>query len=123
MSDNLGLITQYLLGSLSNGTLTGVTSGTSLGVTILGRDATLYLRSLGTTSSGTIVIEEASWDPSEMPYGGTWSAVTTINASSFTGSAQLAYHFPSPTPYHYVRVRIGTSIGGGGSVAVRLVSI
>lgn len=81
----------------------------------------VYLSSVDTTSSGVITIEEADYDPdTDMIYGGTWSTITTINASTFTGGAQLAYHFPSPAAFAFVRVRVSTAIGGGGSISAVL---
>ena len=112
-----------LLGAISNGTVTGVSAdeSTSQSHNLYGMNATIYFQSLGTTSSGVITLEEAHRFFDEMPYGGTWSTITTINASAFTGGAQLAYHLPSPCPYKYFRVRISTAIGGGGTIAARLV--
>lgn len=72
----------------------------------------------GTTSTGVVTIEEAEWDPeSTVPFGGTWSPITTINASDVTGSAMKAIHLPV-ADYAFVRARISTVIGGGGSVTV-----
>lgn len=77
-----------------------------------------YLTSTGTTSGGVILIEEADWDPeSEPDYTGTWSQIASINASSFTGGAQVAYHV-SPTSLGFVRARISSAITGGGSIKV-----
>jgi hypothetical protein len=82
---------------------------------------TIYLTGTGTTSSGVVTVEEADWDPqTAVPYGGTWSAITTLNASAVTGGQQLAYHLPAPSAYAFLRVRISTVIGGGGSVTVAL---
>ena len=45
----------------------------------------------GTTSSGVITIEEATYDPMVEPaYTGTWSSISTVNASDVTGGAQNA---------------------------------
>lgn len=77
-----------------------------------------YLASAGTTSGGTVLIEEADWDPeTETVYSGTWSQVASIAASSFTGTAQIAYHI-SPNEYAFLRVRISSDITGGGSIKV-----
>lgn len=74
----------------------------------------------GTTSSGVVTIEEAEWDPERaVPFGGTWSPITTINASDVSGSAMKGIHLPV-TDYAWVRARISTVIGGGGSVTVVL---
>lgn len=74
-----------------------------------------FMRSLGTTSGGTIVIEEADWGPGEAPYSGTWSAIQTIAASTFSGGAQLAVHI-TDSAYGWVRVRISSPITGGGTI-------
>lgn len=119
---NNGHINALMLGTKTNGTVTGVSADetTSQFYKLLGLNATVYLQSIGTTSSGVITLEEAHWFDDETPYGGTWSTITTINASSFTGGAQLAYHLPSPCQYRHFRVRVSTAIGGGGTVVARL---
>ncbi len=100
-----------------NGTvLTGATSGTGQAVLVAGyQNLVLYLTSSGTTSGGVVTIEEAS----DIGYGGTWSSVTTVNASSFSGGATVAYHFPV-SAYGAIRARISSAITGGGSIAVVL---
>jgi hypothetical protein len=87
------------------------------------QELTVYLTSIGTTSSGAVTIEEADWDPydSAQVYSGTWSAIgSAVSASTFTGGAQLAVHLPAPSAYGWLRVRISTLIGGGGSISVAL---
>ncbi len=79
----------------------------------------IYVIGTGTTSSGVITIEEAEWDPPSSNYGGTWSPITTVNASDVTGGLQKAIHLPLGE-YAYVRTRISTAIGGGGSVTTVL---
>jgi hypothetical protein len=82
---------------------------------------TVYLRSTGTTSGGNVVIEEADWDDlAEVPYGGTWSVINTIAASTFTGGAMVAVHLPPPSAYAWLRVRVSGAITGGGSVSASL---
>jgi len=76
---------------------------------------TIYLRSIGTTSGGTILIEEADWGPNEQVYSGTWSQIASIAASSFTGGAQTAYHV-TDSSYGWLRVRISSAITGGGTI-------
>lgn len=87
---------------------------------------TVYVKGYGTTSSGVITIEEADFDPAtEGIYSGTWSSIATVNASDVTGGKQLAYHIGGPGglfSYSYVRTRISTVIGGGGSVSTVLVA-
>lgn len=96
--------------------ITGVTTGTSIPLDRINHGIiSIYLRSIGTTSGGTILIEEADWGPNEGPYAGTWSQIASISASSFTGGAQLATHI-SDSAYGWVRVRISSSITGGGTI-------
>lgn len=96
--------------------VTGVTSGTSqpLFIPTVGI-GTVYLRSIGTTSGGTILMEEADWGPWEVTYSGTWSQIASIAASSFTGGAQISYHVTDAT-IRYFRVRISAAITGGGTI-------
>lgn len=99
---------------------TAANTGTSAAINVHGRDeVTVYFQSTGTTSGGTLVIEEADYDPSVDPvYSGTWSQIKpTVNASDFTGGAQQAVHI-SPNAYSNLRVRVATDITGGGSVSV-----
>ena len=103
--------------------LTAVTAasgtGTSAPIRIQGREQlTIYFQSTGTTSGGTLLIEEAYYDGDKDPvYAGTWSQIASVAASSFTGTAQVAYHVAA-TRYKYVRVRISSDITGGGTVTV-----
>lgn len=100
--------------------ITGVTTGTS--APIVRQDdgiLSIYLRSIDTTSGGTILIEEADWGQWENPYSGTWSQIASIAASSFTGGAQTAYHI-TDCAYGYVRVRISAAITGGGTITAAL---
>lgn len=83
---------------------------------------TYVIHSHGVTSSGVITIEEASWAKDDAPYDGTWSTITTVNASdvntgSATGSAQKFVHI-SATAGAHTRARISTAIGGGGTISV-----
>lgn len=108
-----------LLGSVdATGTYTGVTTGTSQPIPIkAGDELVFYFESFGTgtTSGGTLLIEEAS----RPGYGGTWSQIASVLASSFTGLKQIAYHI-SPNAYANIRVRISSDITGGGTVLVFL---
>lgn len=80
-----------------------------------------YVTGTGTTSSGVITFEEADYSDepynNAVPYTGTWSSITTVNASDVTGGAQKAIHF-TVAAYGWVRARISTAIGGGGSITV-----
>jgi hypothetical protein len=86
------------------------------------QELTFYLSSVGTTSSGVITIEEAEYDPLLTGiYSGTWSVIgSTVAASTFTGGAMVAVHLPAPNCYTYVRLRISTLIGGGGTISAVL---
>jgi hypothetical protein len=100
----------------SDGTVVGVTSGTSVAISAPDRGiASVYLRSIGTTSGGTIIIEESDSTESERVYSGTWSQMASIAASSFTGGAQSANHFAN-SAYGQIRVRISSPITGGGTI-------
>lgn len=86
------------------------------------QELTFYLSSVGTTSSGVITLEEADYDPQLTGiYSGTWSTIgATVAASTFSAGAMVAVHLPAPACYAYVRARISTLIGGGGTVSVVL---
>lgn len=103
------------------GVIAGVTTGTGQPIKVYAdQSLTFYLASQGTTSGGTVLLEEADWDDSlEQPYTGTWSQIASIAASTFTGGAQTAYHI-SPNSYAYVRPRISATITGGGTISVAL---
>lgn len=99
------------------------TAGVGVPIHPQGRDnICVYLTSHGTTSGGTILIEEADFDPNQgaLIYSGTWSVVGTVLASAFTGDQQLAFHV-SPNAYSAVRVRISSAITGGGTIDAVLV--
>ena len=100
----------------SDGTVTGVTSGQSLPIDTSGLSlTTVYLRSVGTTSGGTVLVETADWGPLEPVYSGTWATIATILASSFSGGTQTQVAI-SPSALRYVRVRISSTISGGGTI-------
>lgn len=100
----------------ADGSVTGVTTGTSQPIyRQVDSLLTFFFESIGTTSGGTIVIEEADWSDKRAPYGGTWSQIASISASAFTGGAQTAYHI-TYCSYGYVRVRISSAITGGGTI-------
>jgi len=78
------------------------------------KDVAITFTSEGTTSGGTLVIEESD----QNPYTGTWSQIgSTINASAFTGGAKQVYHIRMGAG-GWFRVRIATTITGGGTVTV-----
>lgn len=101
----------------SDGSVTGVTATqVSQAIQADGRGlVTIYLRGVGTISSGTLVVEEADWGPAEPIYSGTWSTLLSQAASGLTGTAQLAVHFAIGA-FAWYRVRISVVIGGGGTV-------
>ncbi len=89
---------------------------------------TFYVSSVGTTSSGVVTFEECA--PKDIaqtvpvPYGvttGGYSAITTQNASTVSGGLQVAVHISSAA-YYFVRARISTAIGGGGTISVGLLA-
>jgi hypothetical protein len=85
----------------------------------LTRAVTVVIQGTGTTSGGTLQIEEAYYDlPSGDPvYGGTWSAIgSVINASSVSGAVQSVVHITGSV--YALRVRIVTTITGGGTISV-----
>lgn len=118
--ENLSSAAVYLLGApAAGGVDTGVTTGSS--IPVFPRNAkhlVFYLASQGTTSGGTVVLEECHYSPEfSNPYTGTWSLLQTVNASTFSGGAQIAAHF-GPNAFAVVRARISSNITGGGTVSV-----
>jgi hypothetical protein len=100
----------------SDGTVTGVTTGTSQPIDCSGLGvSTVYLRSVGTTSSGTVLVEGADWGPLETIYSGTWATIASIAASTFTGGAQTQVSLANSSQ-RWVRVRISSGISGGGTM-------
>ncbi len=83
----------------------------------------VYVIGEGTTSSGVITIETADFNPTtEENYTGTWSAITTVNASDVTGGAQK--HVPlTDSAYMFIRTRISTVSGGGGTISTVWVGV
>ena len=119
ISPGIGPANLYLLGSENAAhTITGVTSGASAPIQVLGgpRDVTFWLTSVGTTSGGTILIEETDAPEDTTP---TWSVIQTILASSFTGGAKTAAHVRIGAGV-WVRLRISSAITGGGTIYARM---
>ncbi len=105
-----------------DGTVTGVTTGTSMFIDVRDKGILCFvMRSAGTTSGGTVLIEEATWAQNTHPYSGTWSQIQSCSASDFTGTAQKFYHIVNAAS-HYVRVRVSSDITGGGSILSYLLS-
>ena len=83
----------------------------------------IYVSGTGTTSSGVITVETADYDP-QMPqsgYAGTWSPVTTINATDVDAGKQKLVSLTTAS-YAFIRTRITTVIGGGGSVSTTIIA-
>lgn len=100
----------------ADGSVTGVTTGQSVPLNReLDGVIVIVLRSIGTTSGGAVIIEEADWGPSEPVYSGTWSQIASITAASFTGGAQVFTHIID-SAFGWVRVRISSAITGGGAI-------
>lgn len=75
---------------------------------------TVYATASDAISAGTLIIEEADYDPTSVgAYGGTWSQIASITLSTPFSAAggQYAYHLPAAA-YSFVRVRIGTTVVG-----------
>ena len=83
---------------------------------------TVYTLSAGTTSSGVLTVETASWDPlSQQDNSATWSSLATINASDSSAGVYKATVITAGA-YDFLRVRISTVIGGGGTISAWLVA-
>lgn len=77
---------------------------------------TIVIQGNGTTTGGTVLIEEAFWPEDQEVYAGTWSLLATVDPNDVSGGKQKAYHF-SPNSYWAIRTRISSAITGGGSVS------
>lgn len=95
-------------------TLTTVSSTFSAGGL---RKIVIYLDGTGTINAGVITVEEAHDDA----YAGTWSLIDDTNATDLSAGKEVAVHLPE-AGYGYVRVRISTEVGGGGSVTARVIA-
>lgn len=118
--------------TISTQCFTDVSADETLGpwIDVRGRAyVVFYLTSAGVTSSGVVTIEEAApkdFSSSTTPpvFGaGTagYSVVTTKNAADFTGGLQVAVHL-TPAAYCFVRARISTTIGGGGTISANCIA-
>lgn len=106
----------------------GSTAAAASQPVVLARAAilTVNLKGTGTISAGTLLIEEASYDPQTEPiYGSTWSQVQSIDLTAVTGGIAQSIHVPTSVPGQYawdvVRGRISSAVTGGGSVEVTLI--
>lgn len=79
---------------------------------------TVSLASTGTTSGGTIILEEAPYyDPKAGGvFTGTWSQLASVSASTINTTASQVQHFAGS--FWAVRARISSDITGGGTVTV-----
>jgi len=78
---------------------------------------TVSLQSTGTTSGGTIILEEAPYyDPQGGVFGGTWSQLASVSASTINTTASQIQHFEGS--FWAVRARISSDITGGGTVTI-----
>jgi hypothetical protein len=101
--------------------LSAATTGTSQPVDVSTfKNWTIVCESAGTTSGGTLLIEEAYWPSTAQDFTGTWSQLYSISASAFSGTTQQLYHFGNDNAYRYVRVRVSSTITGGGTITVYL---
>lgn len=97
--------------------VTGVMVGTSIPWDCRSNGIiSIYLRSIGTTTGGTVIIEEADWSDFEAPYSGTWVQLASVSASAFTGGAQSVYRPTVDSAFGFIRVRISATITGGGTI-------
>lgn len=108
---------QVILDTFTSGVpqYTGVTSGTSRVIEYPSDNGnlTIWFTSVGTTSGGTLIIEETDLVGSPA----TWSQIASVSAADFTGGAKKAYHIAAGSGV-YLRVRISSAITGGGTVYV-----
>ena len=101
--------------------LDAVTTGTSVPFQVLGsgkRDLTFTCTSAGTTSGGTILLEESDL----ASYTGTWSQLYSQAASGFTGNAKLCIHVEIGAGM-WVRARVSSDVTGGGTATVSVINI
>lgn len=116
-----------LLGTQNaDGTITSVTSGTSQAINLKPYPlASIYVQADGgTISSGTLVVEQAWWDPlkAHQPYSGQWSQIQSVALSGLSGTAQQQAFDIGAIANSFTRVRLSAAVVGGGKIAVALVA-
>lgn len=96
--------------------LDNATTGAGGTLLLEGQNArlTIYFQGSGTTTTGTLAIEEAFYDRTSLQPTGTWSNIQTVNASELTTGASKAVHITGSA--WAVRVRVSAQVTGGGSV-------
>lgn len=107
-----------MLGSTdaTTGTVTGVTTGTSKPFDMQGWSVpTIYLLASAALSEGTLIIEEADFDPTLRSFGSlAWSNIATRTlATDFTSAGGWEAIHLAQSAYSYLRVRIGATVVGG----------
>jgi hypothetical protein len=111
---------QLMLGAPATYPATGVTATQSspwFELTGGPQDVTVTYTSVGTTSGGTIILEETD----DKGLGAaTASQLESVAASSFTGGAKSCHHFRVGAGM-FLRARISSTITGGGSIFVSIV--
>lgn len=100
--------------------LDAVTTGTSGWVPIEGgpKDLTFWATSTGTTSGGTVLIQETD----DVSSAATPSTLATVTASDFTGGKKQATHSRIGSGV-YVRATVSATITGGGTVTIAVTGI
>lgn len=110
-----------LLGTITtSGAMTGVTTGTSNGVSVQNHNFfTFAAIGIGAISSGVITFEEAYIPPGTSTYTGTWSALPqgTVTCTAIANSAQQVVHYQA-TAMMTIRARISTTVVGGTVLVV-----
>lgn len=83
---------------------------------------TLYVSVSGTLGAGTLILEEAAYDPLKaQTYAGTWSPIQTIDLTGIADLNMVAYHIGGPGgtfAFKMVRARISVAVTSGTVTAV-----
>lgn len=96
--------------------LNAATAGTGTAIAFNdSRQVNWLVEGAGTLSSGTVIIESAH----DAAYAGVWNELDSIDMTTLSGGALYGNTFPAVSG-GFVRARISSNIGGGGTVTVRL---
>ena len=106
--------------ALPAGTITDETPSIPLNVQGY-RDIAVYLKGTGTINAGVVVVEEADYNPKTEPIPSAWATLYSFDADDTTGGATVSTHLPTAA-YSFIRLRVTTAIGGGGSVEAAVVA-